>query len=138
MLPYLRFHHIGIATFDIETTGSEYQHAGYAKSPTVSDPVQDVKICFLEKPGMPRLELLEPADGNSPVTKILRGNGVTPYHMCYEADDLGQAVSDLKKRRFLVVAKPVEAVAMGGRRVCFLYHKTVGLVELVESEKIMR
>lgn len=84
---------------------------------------------------MPRLELLEPAGSQSPVTKILRNNGVTPYHVCYEADDLARAVADLKARRFLVVAKPVPAAAMGNLKVCFLYHKDVGLVELVETKK---
>lgn len=135
MLSYLRFHHIGIAVHNIEHTVCQYINGGYLRTLTLFDPVQDVNICFLEKAGMPRVELLEPAGKDSPVTKILHDNGVTPYHVCYEADDLGQAVSDLRKRRFLVVAKPVEAVAMDNRRVCFLYHKDVGLIELVEAKK---
>ena len=84
---------------------------------------------------MPCIELLEPVEATSPVTKILRNNGVTPYHICYETDDLEQAIADLKARRFLVVVKPVEAVAIENRKVCFLYHKDVGLIELVEAKK---
>jgi methylmalonyl-CoA/ethylmalonyl-CoA epimerase len=136
MLPYLRFHHIGIAVRNMEYTVCQYIiGGGYLKTPTVFDPVQNVNICFLEKSGMPRVELLEPVDEGSPVTKYLHNNGVTPYHICYEADDLEQAVSDLRKRRFLVVVKPVEAVAIDNRRICFLYHKDVGLIELVEAKK---
>ena len=136
MLPYLRFHHIGMAVSNIESTVNQYVFGGgYFRTPTVFDPIQRVNICFLERPGVPRIELLEPVEETSPVTKILRGSGVTPYHICYETDDLEQAIADLKARRFLVVVKPVEAVAIENRRVCFLYHKDVGLIELVEAEK---
>ena len=137
MLPYLRFHHIGMAVSNIENTVNQYIFfgGGYFRTPTVFDPVQRVNICFLEKRGMPCIELLEPGEETSPVTKILRNNGVTPYHICYETDDLEQAIADLKARRFLVVVKPVEAVAIENRKVCFLYHKDVGLIELVEAKK---
>lgn len=136
MLPYLRFHHIGIAVPNIERTVNQYVFGGgYFRAPTLFDPVQKVNICFLEKQGMPRIELLEPVEEISPVTKILRNNGVTPYHICYETDDLEQTIADLKARRFLVVVKPVEAVAIENRKVCFLYHKDVGLIELVEAKK---
>jgi hypothetical protein len=37
------------------------------------------------------------------------------------------------KKRFLLVVKPVEAVAFNYRRVCFLYHKDTGLIELLEK-----
>ena len=58
----LTFHHIGIACRDIEKTKPFYLMMGYTASPVVEDPLQHVRICFLEKGGAPRLELLEPAD----------------------------------------------------------------------------
>ena len=39
----------------------------------------------------------------------------------------------LKKIKFVPLIKAVEACAIGGRRVCFLFNKKVGLIELVES-----
>lgn len=137
MLPYLRFHHIGIAVQNIERTVNQYIIGGGVVF-SESDPIRSCpksKYLFLEKQGMPCIELLEPVEETSPVTKILRNNGVTPYHICYETDDLGQTIVDLKARRFLVVVKPVEAVAIENRKVCFLYHKDVGLIELVEAKK---
>ncbi len=127
----LRFHHIGIACRDIEATKSFYLAQGYMASETVDDPLQDVHICFLEKPGMPRLELLAPIDEKSPVVHTLETSGVTPYHICYEVDDITEAISKLKSQHFVLLKKPVPACAIGGKTACFLYSKNVGLVELV-------
>ena len=71
MLPDFKFHHIGIAVFDIDDTAQYYIDAGYQKTETVIDVIQNVKICFLTKEGMPMLELLAPVDENSPVNRTL-------------------------------------------------------------------
>ena len=55
MLPDFKFHHIGIAVFDIDDTAQYYIDAGYQKTETVIDTIQNVKICFLTKEGMPLL-----------------------------------------------------------------------------------
>lgn len=133
MLPDFKFHHIGIAVWDIEETALYYVDAGYMKAETVIDEIQNVKICFLTKENMPMLELLAPVDENSPVNRILNKMGVSPYHCCYLVDDMEDAVYRLKKKKFVPLIKPVEACAIDGKRVCFLFSKTVGLIELVES-----
>ena len=133
MLPDFRFHHIGIAVNNIDETAEIYLAAGYNKTDTVYDPLQNVHICFLKKGGMPTLELLAPEDDTSPVSKILTKNGVTPYHCCYEVDDIEDAMERLRKMRYIIVSKPLPAVAIGGRRVCFLFNKVVGLIEIVEK-----
>ena len=124
----LIFHHIGIACFDIEASKNFYVAQGYVASETIEDPIQGVLICFLYKPGMPRLELLAPIDENSPVNRTLAASGVTPYHMCYEVSNIEAAVKDFKVSRFVVVSNLV-----GDKRVCFLYNKNVGLIELLEA-----
>lgn len=135
MLPELTFHHIGIAVYDIEKTAIIYENAGYKRSSTIFDEIQNVKICFLEKEGMPQIELLEPVNEDSPVVKILDKNGVSPYHICYEVTDIDESVRKLKKQRYIVVVKPVKAVAIENRKVCFLFNKEIGLIELVEQSK---
>lgn len=82
---------------------------------------------------MPLVELLSPADDKSPVVQILEKNGVTPYHICYSVDDLEEAIKSLRKLRYMVVSKPKPACAIENRRVAFLYHKDMGLIELVEQ-----
>lgn len=133
MLPEFKFHHIGVAVNDIDATAALYEQGGYRRSAAVFDPEQNVTVCWLTREGYPVVELLAPADDKSPVTKTLEKMGVTPYHCCYTVDDIDDAVAKLKKQRYVVVSKPVKAVAMNGSLVCFLYHKHVGLIELAEA-----
>lgn len=130
----LTFHHIGIACRDIAKTQAFYLGQGYTASPVVEDPLQHVRISFLEKEGAPRIELLEPLDDQSPVARTLATSGVSPYHMCYEVQDIEAAVNHLRGQRFLLVNAPVPACAMGDRRIAFLFQKNTGLIELVEAQ----
>lgn len=130
----LTFHHIGIACRDIDKTVQFYLQQGYAATPAVEDSLQHVRISFLEKDGAPRLELLEPIDDSSPVARTLAATGVSPYHICYEVQNLEEAIASLRQQRFLLVNGPVPACAMGNRRIAFLFQKNTGLVELVETQ----
>lgn len=133
MLDFLNFHHIGVATNNIDTTASEYELGGYKRSASIFDPVQNVNICWLTKEGMPTVELLAPVDEKSPVNKILEKNGVTPYHICWIVSDIEEAALQLRKQHYVMVSKPSEAVALCGSRVAFFYNKAVGLIEIVEE-----
>ena len=73
---FLFFHHIGIACRDIDKSKVFYVDQGYTAAPTTLDPLQRVKVCFLEKQGVPRLELLEPVGEDSPVARTLAASGV--------------------------------------------------------------
>ena len=133
MLESMKFHHIGLAVKNIQATAAVYVGGGYKRSERIFDPVQNVNICWLTKEGMPVIELLEPVDETSPVSKTLEKNGVTPYHTCYIVEDIEQAVRDLRKLKYVAVSKPVGAVAIHGRKVCFLFNKNVGLIDLLEA-----
>ena len=133
MLPGFVFHHIGIAVHDIDSSASYYVDAGFKKSDSIFDPVQNVQICFLIKEGMPRIELLAPRDNTSPVSNFLEKNGVSPYHICYEVNNLERAISDLRQLRYLLVKRPECACAINNRRVCFMFNKNIGLIELLEK-----
>lgn len=134
----MKYHHIGIAVFSIEETAWFYIMQGYSKSETVYDPIQNVNICFLssrngDSSEQPKIELIEPVDKQSPVHKILQKNGVSPYHICYEVKDISDTTAELKKQKFIPLSKPIEAVAMNNKKVCFLFNKNIGLIELVEK-----
>lgn len=133
MLESMKFHHIGVAVKDIDATAIIYEGAGYRRSNVVFDPVQNVNICWLTKEGTPIVELLAPVNEASPVCKTLEKNGVTPYHCCYVVESIDEAVKLLRKEKYVLTSKPESAVAFCGSRVCFLYNKNVGLIELVEA-----
>ena len=133
MLPEFIFHHIGVAVNDINATASIYEQGGYHRSASIFDPIQNVNICWLTREGYPVVELLAPVDEKSPVNKTLEKNGVTPYHTCYVVKSIEEAVTGLRKQKYIMVSKPAEAVAFCGSRVCFLFNKDMGLIELVEA-----
>lgn len=133
MLKSMIFHHIGVAVKDINATASVYEQGGYKRSSSVFDPIQNVTICWLTKDGAPTVELLAPVDEKSPVNKTLEKVGVSPYHCCYIVDNVEEAASELRKQKYIMVSKPAEAVAFCGSRVCFLFNKNMGLIELVEA-----
>lgn len=117
----------------MEATASVYERGGYHRSSTIFDPIQNVNICWMTKDGSPTLELLAPVDEKSPINKTLEKVGVSPYHCCYMVDKLEDTILELRKQKYIAVSKPSEAVAFCGSRVCFLFNKNVGLIELVES-----
>ena len=133
MLLNFRFHHIGIATKSIENTFAFYHQLGYVKSEVVYDKNQHVNIVLLSKSDSPIIELVEMIDEKSPVYNLLKKNGVVPYHVCYEVDDILSATAELRKQRFVLLFKHVDAIALGGRQISYLYNKEVGLIEILQK-----
>jgi methylmalonyl-CoA/ethylmalonyl-CoA epimerase len=126
--------HIGYAVRDIQETAAPYVAAGWELSDVYNEEVQHARIAFLKKDGMPTIELVSPLDGPSPVDKFLENGGVQPYHICYVVEDMWATLEDLHKEDFIPLFMPVPSVAMENREICYLYHETVGLIEVVKSE----
>jgi methylmalonyl-CoA/ethylmalonyl-CoA epimerase len=126
------FHHIGIAVNNIENAKTLYEKLGYKISYIIIDSIQNVKLCFLDKSDSPTIELVSPIDDKSPVVTILKKNGAMPYHTCYEVVDIELEIKKLKKNGYVQVSKTVPAIAFENRKVCFLFHKATGLIELLE------
>ena len=124
--------HIGYAVEDMTKARRAFQELGYVLDETVDDPDRQVVICFGEKDGY-RVELIAPLGPESPVTQVLGKSGPTPYHICYRTDTFEADLERLQGRRYKLVLPPQEAIALGGRRVAFLMHLSVGLIELVET-----
>lgn len=135
MLSTFRFHHIGYVTDSIANTSALYVQAGYHATPIIDDVIQRVKICFLTKDGFPRIELIEPIDEQSSVNKIFKKNGVSPYHVCYEVDDINATVDELVDvQEYIPLFRPVEAIALDNKLICYLYKKEIGFIELVNKD----
>jgi methylmalonyl-CoA/ethylmalonyl-CoA epimerase len=134
MLINSKFHHIGYVTDSIINTSALYIEAGYHMSPIIEDKIQQVSICFLTKEDFPKIELIEPINKKSSVNKILERNGVCPYHLCYEVDDINKAFDELVNLQgYIPLFRPVEAIALNNRLICYLYRKEVGFIELVNK-----
>jgi methylmalonyl-CoA/ethylmalonyl-CoA epimerase len=131
----LRFSHIGVAVPNLERALAVYHGIfGYTvRSGPFVDPIQKASVCFIatSSDGDVRIELVAPASDDSPVNKLL-GKGVGTYHLCYEVDDIGEALKHVRSHGCLVVSEPVPAVAFEGRRIAWFYTPTRQLTELVE------
>ena len=134
MIPSLSFHHIGYAVFEITQTAAHYVDAGWSLSSIVDDPYQKCKIAFLRREGFPTIELVEQFDnGGSTLNNFLK-NGVTPYHICYEVQDIQDSIAELRKQKYLLLFNPVPAIALDNRLICYMMHPQVGLIELLQRQ----
>lgn len=133
MLKNCKFHHIGYAVRSITETAAFYTCAGWELSDIQIDPEQNTYIAFLTREGFPLMELVAPVDNNSPINDTLKKMGVTSYHICYEVPNIDEAIRDLRLKRFMLLFKPVNAIALGNKKIGYLMHPSVGLIELVEK-----
>lgn len=133
MLQNLSFHHIGYAVKNIDVTAEFYLNAGWSKSNTIVDPIQNTYIAFLYKDGFPSIELVAPVDERSPICNILKKSGVGTYHICYSVPNIDQTIVELRAQRYMPLFQPVPAVAIDNHRICYMMHPQVGLIELVEE-----
>lgn len=129
------FHHFGIATRNIEKCASTYSKLGYSMSDIRTEPSQHVNICFLSKEGSPMLEIIEPINEHSPVSKMVQKSGTTPYHTCYEVADIHASVKELEEENFRLLFEPLTAYAMEDGLFCYLFSPETGLIELYERKK---
>lgn len=126
------FHHIGIACKNIEDSIVAYTELGYISTEIIFDSIQKVQICFLTKKDSPLIELVGSNDPESPIRNILKKNGTIPYHTCYEVKNIEEEIPLLSSKGFVLITQPIQAIAFSNRRICFLYNKDVGVIELLE------
>jgi methylmalonyl-CoA/ethylmalonyl-CoA epimerase len=132
----MKFHHVGYAVADIDRYLNDFLLPLFAParvSPVYEDPIQRVRVLFAEVSPGTLIELVEPLDEESPVTRFLGDARGGLYHLCYEVEDLDVAVKRFRKHRCLPLAPAAPAVAFGGRRIVFLMTPQRDLIELVEA-----
>ena len=132
----LRFHHVGVACFDIRAEAARLAPLGYTvEGDPFVDERQGVRGMFLGTQS-PRLELLESlGDGGDGVLAPWLTEATKLYHLAYLADDLAMAIERIRAAQGKLVVAPVPAVAFGGREIAFLMLPNRLLIELIEGER---
>lgn len=126
--------HIGYLTESISESKVVMESLGYEWCGQVfDDDIQQCKICFLQKRGEARIELVEPYEGNNTMQKMLKKQGNGPYHTCFIVDDIDKVFSDMKAEGWYAMFEPVEAIAFGNKRISYLFKDEVGYIEIVEK-----
>jgi methylmalonyl-CoA/ethylmalonyl-CoA epimerase len=127
----MKLDHIGYLTDQMDDSREAFVRLGYVSEAVVDFPAHKSKVCFLRKEGETTVELVEPYEENKSLRKLLK-NGVTPYHVCYEVEDIEKSVSDLTGGYF-ALSQPVPAPAFDGRLICYLWSRETGYIELVSG-----
>jgi methylmalonyl-CoA/ethylmalonyl-CoA epimerase len=79
------------------------------------------------------VEVLEPADPDSPIQKFLDQRGPGIHHLCLAVDDLDAMLAHCQARG-VVLIDAVPRVGAEGKRIAFLHPRSTGgiLIELSE------
>ncbi|MBQ7583649.1 MAG: VOC family protein [Lachnospiraceae bacterium] len=127
----LSIHHMGYLVRNMEKALDKFEELGYKPLDTIIyDEGREAAIQFLEKDGY-RIELVCP-EKTSDIYPFLKRTGSSPYHICYETDDLDAEISRFEAMGYTVFLDRAAAPAIGeGSEVVFLYHFQMGIVELV-------
>lgn len=131
----MKIHHIGYLVKKIDRAISAFQNLEFKiESETVFDEYRGIDICFMTKDGY-RVELVSPKNKESVVYELQKKYGNSPYHICYICNDIEAKVDELRNSGYVKYDEPHEAVAFSNKRVCFLIHPYLGMIELLEESE---
>lgn len=82
------------------------------------------------------IELIEPLDSSSPVSKFLEKRGEGVHHVCFFVDDIEASLRDLKKRGAKLIDERPRDGAYGSK-IAFVHPKSMNgvLVELAQKSR---
>lgn len=131
----MKFHHVGVVVPSISDSLKELTL--FIKFEKIMVPMhivsQKVNVCFL-KFGEFNLELIEPINDDSPVTKFsLKGGGI--HHICFEVENIFEKLEELKKKGATIIVEPV--IGFENRLTAFVFLNMKGtncnLIELASK-----
>jgi len=126
-------HHVAIAVRSLAAARASYVEAlGLRAEPPeyVADQRVNVLVCWA---GEQRIELVEPAAPDSPISGFLEKRGEGLHHVAYRVDDLARALDVLRGRGLRLIDEAPRPGAHG-TRIAFVHPKATNgvLTELVE------
>ena len=132
----MKLHHIGIVVENIQKSLGELTKYLDFESTTMPSLVgsQKVNICFLKTNNV-FLELIEPAEENSPISNFIKKGGGF-HHLCFEVDDIHLELEKMKKNGAHIVVDVVKGFEE--RLIAFVLldmkNTNCNLIELAEKK----
>ena len=123
--------HIGIAVQSLDESIPLYRDALGLELHGIEEVAeQKVRVAMFDAGGV-HIELLEPTSEDSPIAKYLASKGPGMHHICYEVEDVDDALTSLKSKEIRLIDETSRTGA-DGAKVGFLHPKSTGsvLVEL--------
>ena len=128
-----RIYHLGYAVEDIEAA-SEFYRDNFGATPGEPELVEEQGIvATMFEVGESSIELVQPTRPDSPVGKFLTKRGEGFHHVAFEAEDLREALVDLKRNGVNLIDEEPRRGA-GGMKIAFVHPDGAFgvLTELVE------
>lgn len=111
----MKVHHIGYFVEDIESAKKDFKKLGWEIASTCTfDELRKIYIQFIKMDNV-LIELVSPGGGCAIFPKRLKSLGSTPYHICYECENLEEKISELEKENFVLIREPQIAPAIANR-----------------------
>ncbi len=129
--------HIGVAVPDIRAAMETYRDLYGATDigEPFDMPAQGVKVAFVTLPNS-QIELIEPLGEDSPIHNFIRKNPKGgQHHVCFEVDDIHEAVTAMNERGATVLGEP--RIGAHGTLIIFVHPKNSNgvLIELMETPR---
>ena len=131
-----KINHIAIAVPDIKEAALKWQQALNMKKSEITILVEHgVKVVFLEFSNL-KIELLEPLDNESPISKFLEKNpkgGM--HHICFEVEKITETINSLKDKNINILGDGNPKIGAHDKPVVFIHPNDLSgtLVELEET-----
>jgi len=127
-----KINHVAIVVEDIDSALGFWRDVlGLALDHIEEVPSQASKVAFIPL-GDSEVELVEPIDPDSGLSKYLEKRGEGLHHLCLEVEDIEGMLASLKEKGArLINETPLE---LPGRKMAFIHPKTANgvLIELYE------
>ncbi|MBL8863287.1 MAG: methylmalonyl-CoA epimerase [Planctomycetes bacterium] len=127
-------HHVAIAVKSLAEARGAYELAlGLVATEPEFVPDQRVNVLVLYA-GSQRIELVEPASPDSPITKFLEKTGGGIHHLAWQVADVAAAIAHLKSHGVRLIDEAPRPGAHG-TTIAFVHPKSTGgvLMELVQA-----
>ena len=131
-----KINHIAIAVPDIKEAALKWQQAlNMKKSEIMILEEHGVKVVFLEFSNL-KIELLEPLNNESPISKFLEKNpkgGM--HHICFEVEKITETINSLKNKNINILGDGNPKIGAHDKPVVFIHPNDLSgtLVELEET-----
>lgn len=100
---FTRLNHVGIVVENIDAALETYVgQLGFSLLERTTLAAQEVEVVFLDAHNS-TVELIAPTNPESGTAKFLHNRGEGTHHLCYEVDDIAQALQELKLRRMRLI-----------------------------------
>ena len=130
----LGIEHIGLAVNNLDKDAPFWKHV-LKISHKGTEVVEDQGVTTdIYDTGRGKVELLEALGENTAVGKFLKNHGPGMHHVCFEVDDINNAINELKESNIHVLSD-IPTTGAEGYKVVFIHPKSTGgvLGELAEK-----